>query len=554
MKTLYLVFALALPLTIAGTAVGGTQSYSTTNTSNATTNTATINLGWFTAGTTVRLGTCNPSGALLTSAQFTSDTFLRVDYFDAAGGWREVRAVDDSCGGNGSFASYSLPRAGALRVRAGCWSTTSCSGTVQWEWDHDTNGRLGNVLDAWLRFSNLAGTRMGFAKGSIFAEPGAHLQGFSRLRFTGPNMMGENANWMALSDAIGNLYFLGFNHPDQHYRASYPDNLDSNGAAPSSPSTDKMYNLLAMEDSFGAHLHLGGMQTSGRFLLVPSEQSGNSTCDSMNPLGCSRVFIVNTDPPWSPQVVNQWGYPLQRRACAQNESDPSECGYAAFAGIAKYGQWDSVESHTRFDKFLLVVGDRDTDSLDFYRKQPGNDGWANLWDNSGAQAFADWFAWTFNTSGCPTGRCADGYASGLVTNANWGVYQHMSLIVEHNSVVADVQSNPSRVYLVGTEATNDRADIFEVTSDDFNSGDKPGGCTKTVCLLKVGSLSFDCSGTTNPVRDRCSFEGAAGAYFNPDDGGEQDGLGTLSLYSSEFSFPSSPIGFVWFKQFQSDYY
>ncbi|HZH78784.1 MAG TPA: hypothetical protein VEY88_22335, partial [Archangium sp.] len=100
----------------------GSLTYSATNTNSAqqsTTNrTFTLN-----AGDTLEVGTCG-----LTGATASGDTFLRV--FGVGG--TEVAYNDDSCGSYASFIRYTVSTSGTYEVRAGCYSSESCEGTVVW--------------------------------------------------------------------------------------------------------------------------------------------------------------------------------------------------------------------------------------------------------------------------------------------------------------------------------------------------------------------------------------------------------------------------------------
>jgi hypothetical protein len=97
-------------------------SYNAVNTSSATVNTVNyaIVLG---ATQTLTFGTCGVAGG-----SFTGDTYLRL--YDPSGNL--VASNDDSCGGLGSHAVYTSTVGGAFQVRAGCYSSSACSGTVAW--------------------------------------------------------------------------------------------------------------------------------------------------------------------------------------------------------------------------------------------------------------------------------------------------------------------------------------------------------------------------------------------------------------------------------------
>jgi len=109
----------------AGTCSGGggpssgSFSYSATNTNSATQNTVNFDIP-IVAGQVLSIGTCGVSGA-----SGSGDTFLRL--FDASN--TLVAANDDACGVL-SFFTFTATTTGTFQVRAGCFSTSSCNGTV----------------------------------------------------------------------------------------------------------------------------------------------------------------------------------------------------------------------------------------------------------------------------------------------------------------------------------------------------------------------------------------------------------------------------------------
>ena len=107
----------------AGTCVGGTLSgsfsYSASNTNSATQNTINFDI-LLSAGQTLSIGTCGVPGA-----SGSGDTFLRL--FDPSN--NQVAANDDACGVL-SFLTFVATTTGTFQVRAGCFSSSSCSGTV----------------------------------------------------------------------------------------------------------------------------------------------------------------------------------------------------------------------------------------------------------------------------------------------------------------------------------------------------------------------------------------------------------------------------------------
>ncbi|REG30671.1 hypothetical protein ATI61_106140 [Archangium gephyra] len=106
------------------TPVGSTFSYTASNTTSATVNTSNKLIA-LTAGQVLTLGTCGVTGST-----FSGDTYLRLYNPSAA----EVISNDDACGGVGSSFTYTVPAGagGNYELRAGCYSSGSCSGTVAW--------------------------------------------------------------------------------------------------------------------------------------------------------------------------------------------------------------------------------------------------------------------------------------------------------------------------------------------------------------------------------------------------------------------------------------
>ncbi|NOK02961.1 MULTISPECIES: hypothetical protein [Myxococcus] len=98
------------------------MDYQASNTTNAT-NPATsahYNVD-LVANEAVMIGTCG-----LSDATFTGDTLLRLYNSSAT----EVANNDQNCYGDGSKLSYTPTISGSYLIRAGCWSSGSCTGTV----------------------------------------------------------------------------------------------------------------------------------------------------------------------------------------------------------------------------------------------------------------------------------------------------------------------------------------------------------------------------------------------------------------------------------------
>jgi microsomal dipeptidase-like Zn-dependent dipeptidase len=97
----------------------GTFSFSATNTNSAQQNTVNHNVQ-VSAGQTLQLGTCTVSGA-----SGSGDTYLRL----YGPGGTLVASNDDACGVL-TYLSHSATQSGVYQIRAGCYSSGSCSGTV----------------------------------------------------------------------------------------------------------------------------------------------------------------------------------------------------------------------------------------------------------------------------------------------------------------------------------------------------------------------------------------------------------------------------------------
>jgi hypothetical protein len=116
----------------------------TAPTDSARTNYATLQLGWFQAGTSVRVGTCGMAGA-----GHTGNTFLRLFVSGTA---TEVAANNDSCATAGSQINYVVPHDMALELHAGCsGSTIGCAGWIAFTARLDAAPRPASVKAAFSR-------------------------------------------------------------------------------------------------------------------------------------------------------------------------------------------------------------------------------------------------------------------------------------------------------------------------------------------------------------------------------------------------------------------
>lgn len=95
-----------------------TFTFTATNTNSASQNTVNRDVT-LAAGQTLKFGTCTVPGS-----SGTGDTYLRL-----YNGSTQVASNDDACGAL-SYASFKATTAGTYQIRAGCYSSGSCSGTV----------------------------------------------------------------------------------------------------------------------------------------------------------------------------------------------------------------------------------------------------------------------------------------------------------------------------------------------------------------------------------------------------------------------------------------
>lgn len=108
----------------SGSPPNGTHDYSVADTASATQNTVNWDLHLL-AGQTLTIGTCGVDGA-----SGSGDTYLRLLGPTAT----EVASNDQACYSALSKLTYTVPAgaSGVYQVRAGCYSSVSCGGTVAW--------------------------------------------------------------------------------------------------------------------------------------------------------------------------------------------------------------------------------------------------------------------------------------------------------------------------------------------------------------------------------------------------------------------------------------
>ena len=165
-------------------------TYSATNTSSAQQNTVNLSLT-VNAGDIVEVGTCNLAGATA-----VGDTYLRL--FDTASG-TQVAVNDDSCGGHSSYLKYTVPagQGGTYEVRAGCYSSESCGGTVVWRVSATPPVTTGSFT---YRASNTRGATRDTVDRTVMLAEGQTLQ-FGTCTVAGSS--GNGDTYLRLVNAAG---------------------------------------------------------------------------------------------------------------------------------------------------------------------------------------------------------------------------------------------------------------------------------------------------------------------------------------------------------------
>jgi hypothetical protein len=103
----------------------GYYSYTTSNTNSAQQNTIDTQI-ILQDGNVIEVGTCG-----LPNASASGDTYLRL-----IGPSGQTAALnDDACNSLSSYMVYTVPPGGGgkYKIKAGCYSSASCSGTVAWQ-------------------------------------------------------------------------------------------------------------------------------------------------------------------------------------------------------------------------------------------------------------------------------------------------------------------------------------------------------------------------------------------------------------------------------------
>ncbi|NPC87236.1 serine protease, partial [Pyxidicoccus fallax] len=165
-------------------------TYTPSNTNNATASTANKVLA-LTAGDKVTVATCG-----LTGATFTGDTYLRVNGPTGT----EVGANDDACSGRGSSISFTAASTGNFEIRAGCYSSGSCGGTVVWTIEGGTPPPTGGSGSQAFTASNTNSAQQNTTNANITLAAGQTIR-YGTCTVTGASGTGDT--YLRLYNAAG---------------------------------------------------------------------------------------------------------------------------------------------------------------------------------------------------------------------------------------------------------------------------------------------------------------------------------------------------------------
>jgi hypothetical protein len=203
--------------------------FNATNTNSAQQNTVNKVVA-LTAGQKITLGTCGVTGAT-----FNGDTFLRL----FGPGATEVASNDDACGGRGSNLSFTAATSGNYELRAGCYSSGSCDGTVVWEITTGSPPPAGGSYD--FSASNTNSAQQNTVNQSVTLAAGqkitlgtcgvtgATATGDTYLRLYGPSATQVAANDDACGGTASNLSFTATTAGTYQIRAGCYSNNSCSG-------------------------------------------------------------------------------------------------------------------------------------------------------------------------------------------------------------------------------------------------------------------------------------------------------------------------------------
>jgi hypothetical protein len=429
-------------------------------------------LGIVNAGVTIHAATCGLAGTAT-----SGDTLLRL--VDPQTG-ETLGENDDACGSLGSSVVYTVPFDRFIGVSKGCWSTSTCSGTVVVTGDHNANGVVDNVMAAFdgipaartVAFS----TRVNDLYGLTCCS--RHLQGIQRVP---PTVNPAFAFVFSVSAREDPLFVESYRN-----NLVYPIALPSRGAVSagaaigpnptgslSNPPPGDIADRNAASPVFGLvggvkFNHSGGLFRSGRFLFNPNQIADDTHAHHVFvfDLGAARPTLISD---YEPSVNNE---ALAAMAVAKLQINSFN-----YANTIPTNYWPPGCSapKTLANSWIRVVAGNATRHLFFSVKSPNADGWVNIEDNAG---------WT--ALNCGTGMW-DGLANDNTRfanpgeNANWQGYQNLFLLTDPSG----------NMFLIGGGNSEDgmNPDILDLWQVHF-FGQQVGGfgsCNNFICMRKLRS-------------------------------------------------------------------
>jgi hypothetical protein len=436
------------------------------------------------AGTTIRLGTCSAGGDL-PAATATGDTFLRL----FLNGFEEALDDDGCTGSRASYMSFTVPFTGNVTVKAGCFLSGSCSGTLEVAFGlPDSNGSVSDVAAA---FNAIVGdgpnrNKLNFSQNSIvvgayrngvFNEP--HFQGLQRIPRTLASTTDTAPRFVLSGSDNADLYTVNFSQPA-------PGPFGLVGPVPNTPASGTAVIGVESNGSYydsNGRGHLGGLQASGRWLSGGVEKGGGSGPSTI------RFWDLSTLP--NPVHVREMDNPM------------GSAGGIALTKLPGKNQG-----------FLMFVNGLSVDT-------------AQVWTLSGQFGYADLVSGTW-VKGAPV------TIPPMVTPSPFPGQQPTKLGFQNLSFVNQDDGQLFLVGTVGDGSTNpeggvDTAVLFKVT----------GNASNGFSVQKIASKVFVCNFDSSR---QCGFNGASGMFIDADQN-------ALRLYSGKAFRPDDPNASMTFVEY-----
>lgn len=518
-------------------------------------------LGTFTPGTTVQIGTRRTPWLADAHNNFTG-TFERnqLFLFDAATNTQVAAYFDtnvippgDPAPVPGAIIVYNVPHTQRLRLITDCYPLgSSCLGQLDMRYAFDSNGSVRTQPGLLLHNKAPGGT--GTVNGPTFLVNNynlvtgedmygqfhgcsdasiTHLQGMNRLR---GGYLGEQYNWglvTAASDAdihpfrmgsqpshsnaawnmaLNDFACLGDMPPDMPVKLC-PSAASSKDFTVNSINMTQPYDTLPLSpwagctDLAGSEVcrtHAGGFQQAGRYLFIGAEVNniggpGGAFHDVPN---VSEVVVLDiADSPAVPKKLYSIPRPYPE-ADPLGDSRVNQRGKAGIIGVARLPD----------GKYLMSVGQYGSDNIDFYVKEPDP---FNMYADIGENTQNPWK-----------------FVKQLEKDTDDFPYDGAGL---ESGTLVTTKGPPSEgdaLYFIGTTGDvaggNDKAVVFQVhySPREFTPGPWGYGDVFMTGSASEGPqniIDFNCNMGNG---EKCRFAAASGIYISPDED-------NIYLYSTE---------------------